>query len=133
MKTTILKPLLFCIIFFALTNCSIAQEKLTPAQWQADLDHLQQQVHQEYSFLFKKITKKAWDEQAADLRATIPSLSEHEIKVGLTRMVSAFGYGHTQIPFSTLAKDAVLPVNLYHFKDGIYIEGVHKNHSETLG
>lgn len=133
MKTTIFKSILFIVVSITLTNNTIAQEKLSAEQWQADLDYLQNQVHTEYPFLFKKITQEAWDKQVADLRAEIPTLTEHEIKVGLTRMVSAFGYGHTQIPFSTLAKDAVLPVNLYHFKDGIYIEGAHKNHSETLG
>ena len=133
METFNFKSLLFTVICIALTNSVLAQEKPTTEQWQADLDYLQEQVHLEYPFLFKKITQEAWDKQVADLRAEIPTLAEHEIKVGLTRMVSAFEYGHTQIPFSTLAKDAVLPVNLYHFKDGIYVEGVHKNHAETLG
>ncbi len=133
MKTFKLKSILVALFCIALSNSFLAQEKPTTEQWQADLDYLQEQVHSEYPFLFKKITQEAWDKQVADLRAEIPTLTEHEIKVGLTRMVSAFEYGHTQIPFSTLAKDAVLPVNLYHFKDGIYVEGVHKNHAETLG
>ncbi|MEM8765000.1 MAG: hypothetical protein AAGD88_14375 [Bacteroidota bacterium] len=133
MKTAILKSMLLLVVSITLTNCTIAQEKLTSEKWQADLDYLQEKVHQEYPFLFKKITQAAWDKQVADFRTEIPTLTEHEIKVGLTRMVSAFGYGHTQIPFSTLAKDAVLPVNLYHFKDGIYVEGVHKDHSNVLG
>ncbi len=132
MKTIIYQSILLIVVSIILTNTTIAQEKLTSGQWQADLDYLQEQVHGEYPFLFKKINQEAWDKQVADLRAEIPTLAEHEIKVGLSRIVSAFEYGHTQIPFSTLAKDAVLPVNLYHFKDGIYIEGVHKNHSETL-
>ena len=133
MKTFKLKSILLTLVFILLSNSVLTQEKPTTEQWQADLDYLQKQVHSEYPFLFKKITQEAWDKQVADLRAEIPTLAEHEIKVGLTRMVSAFEYGHTQIPFSTLAKDAVLPVNLYHFKDGIYVEGVHKNHAETLG
>ena len=133
MKTTNLKSVLLAIVSIILMNNTIAQEKLSAQQWQADLDYLQKQVHEEYPFLFKKITREAWDKQVADLRAEIPKLAGHEIKAGLSRMVAAFAYGHTQIPFSTLAKDAVLPVNLYHFKDGIYIEGVHKSHSGILG
>ncbi|MEO1545471.1 MAG: hypothetical protein AAFU74_01875 [Bacteroidota bacterium] len=133
MKTIIFKSVLVLLVSLAAVNYGIAQEKLTSEKWQADLDYLQETVHQEYPFLFKKITQEAWDKEVTNLRAAIPSLTEHEIKVGFTRMVSAFGYGHTQIPFSTLAKDAVLPVNLYHFKDGIYVEGVHKDHSKVLG
>ncbi|NAS13684.1 tetratricopeptide repeat protein [Poritiphilus flavus] len=133
MKTNIFKSILLVVLSITLTNNAIAQEKLTAEQWQADLDYLQEQVHSEYPFLFKKITQEAWDKQVADLRAEIPSLAEHEIKVGLSRMVSAFEYGHTQVPFSTLAKDAVLAVNLYHFKDGIHVEGVQKDDSKALG
>ena len=133
MKTIIFKSVLVLLVFLTAINYGVAQEKLTSEKWQADLDYLQETVHQEYPFLFKKITQEAWDKKVTNFRASIPSLTEHEIKVGLTRMVSAFGYGHTQIPFSTLAKDAVLPVNLYHFKDGIYVEGVHKDHLQTLG
>lgn len=133
MKTTVLSSMLLFIVAFTTSTSTVAQETLTPLQWQADLDYLQETVHREFPFLFKKISQEAWDQQVSELRVKIPTLAEHEIKVGLTRMVSAFAYGHTQIPFSTLAKDAVLPVNLYHFKDGIYVEGVHKDHSEALG
>ena len=133
MKTKFFKPILFLIVAIYLSNNTLAQEKVSIKQWQADLDYLQVRVHKDFPFLFKKITQEAWDTQVAELRSQIPRLTSHEIKVGLTRMVSAFAYGHTQIPFSTLAKEAVLPVNLYHFKDGIYIEGVHNTYAETLG
>jgi len=133
MKTNSFKSVLYVILSIVFTNSALAQEKLTTLQWQEDLSHLQERVHGEFPFLFKKITQDAWDKQVADFSAELPDLEEHEIKVGFSRMVSAFAYGHTQIPFSTLAKDAVLPVNLYHFKDGIYVEGVHKNHAEALG
>ncbi|MEO0902743.1 MAG: hypothetical protein AAFY00_12320, partial [Bacteroidota bacterium] len=104
MKTNIFKATLSIVISIILTSNALAQEEITSQQWQSDLDYLQEQVHSEYPFLFKKITQKAWDTQVENLRAEIPTLSEHEIEVGLTRMVSAFAYGHTQIPFSTLAK-----------------------------
>jgi len=133
MKITFLRTILVSIASIALTYNTIAQEKITTQQWQADLDYLQTTIHNEFPFLFKKITQEVWDELVADFRAEIPSFEDHEIKVGLTRMVSAFKYGHTQIWFSTLAKDAVLPVNLYHFKDGIFVEGVHKDYSKALG
>ncbi len=106
---------------------------MTTDQWQADLKHLQNTVHNEYPFLFKKIEQRTWDAEVEKLHAQIPNLAPHEIKVGLTRMVSLFEYGHTQIPYSTLAHDAVLAVNLYHFEDGIFIEGVQKGNENALG
>lgn len=135
MKTkSIFKLLLGIGILINVFNSkSFAQETITSKQWQEDLKFLQQKVHNDHPFLFKKIKQTEWDSEVEKFYQQIPNLQEHEIKVGLSRIVSLFQYGHTQIPFSTVAKDAVLPVNLYHFKDGIYVEGVEKTHQQTLG
>jgi len=110
-----------------------SQETLTTAQWQEDLRFLQNSIHKDYSFLFVKTTKEDFDTQVEALYNDIPNLQEHEIRVGLTRIVSQFKYGHTQIPYGTTAKSGILPINLYHFKDGVYIEGVQKDQKKALG
>lgn len=133
MKSITIKLILLPLLFLIQTGVLLAQESLTSQQWQEDLDYLQKRAHNDFPMLFKKIEQTAWDAEVAKLRAQIPNLQEHEIKVGLARMVSLFEYGHTQITFSTLAKEAVLPVNLYHFEDGIYIEGVQNNNKNVLG
>ncbi|MFK7813880.1 MAG: tol-pal system YbgF family protein [Maribacter sp.] len=120
-------------VFFLNTSESFAQETLTAAEWQEDLRYLQKIVHKEYPFLFKKVKAKTFDAEVEKFYANIPSMETHEIKVGLTRMVSFFEYGHTQIPFGTIAEDAVLAVNLYHFEDGIFVEGVQKGNEKALG
>jgi len=121
------------VLFFGNTLKSIAQENPTATEWQEDLRFLQKTIHKEYPFLFKKVKASAFDAAVEKLHAAIPSMQPHEIKVGLTRMVSFFEYGHTQIPFSTVAEDAVLPINLYHFEDGIFVEGVQKGSEKALG
>ena len=133
MKSIIIKCIILPILFLISIGNLQSQEALTSEQWIADLDELQKQVHENYSFLFKKIDQTTWDAEVAKLRAQIPSLAPHEVKIGLTRMVSLFEYGHTQVPFSSIAKEGVLPVNLYDFKDGIYIEGVQKGNENVLG
>jgi hypothetical protein len=133
MKSITIKFVLVPILFLISFGNLLGQETLTTEQWQADLKYLQNTVHDEYPFLFKKVEQATWDAEVEKLHAQIPNLEPHEIKVGLTRMVSLFEYGHTQIPFSTLAKDAVLAVNLYHFEDGIFIEGVQKDNQAVLG
>ncbi len=110
-----------------------AQETPNVAQWQEDLRFIQKTIHKDYSFLFVKITKQDFDTQVEALFNDIPNLQEHEIRVGLARMISLFKYGHTQIPYRTTAKSGILPINLYHFNDGVYIEGVHKDQKRTLG
>jgi len=121
------------VVFFLSISQSIAQEVLTAAEWQEDLRFLQKTVHSKYAFLFKKVTATDFDKEVEKLYATIPTMQPYEIKVGLARMVSFFEYGHTQIPFHALVEDAVLPINLYHFEDGIFIEGVQKGNEKALG
>ncbi|WP_299764433.1 hypothetical protein [uncultured Dokdonia sp.] len=133
MKSITIKLVVLFILSYVNTGLLFSQETLTSEQWQEDLRHLQKTVHTDYPFLFKKIDRSTWDAEVEKLYNEIPNLAPHEVKVGLTRMVSLFEYGHTQIPFSTLAKDAVLPINLYHFEDGVFIEGVQKENQQLLG
>ncbi|MDB4292873.1 hypothetical protein N9954_05645 [Maribacter sp.] len=132
MKTTV-KQFILLLAFALCTASTFGQQELSAEQWQEDLRYLQQRVHTDFPFLFKKVKQETWDAEVEKLYADIPTLETHEIKVGLARMVSLFQYGHTQITFTTIADKGVLPVNLHHFKDGIYVEGAQKAHQELLG
>lgn len=121
---------IFCL-FMLHTN---AQEKLSVSDWQHDLKFLQTTVHKDYAFLFKKTTAKAFDAQVDKLYKAIPTLKEHEIIVGLARIVSSFQYGHTALGMrSEPVKFHRMPFNLYHFNDGVYIQAVHKDYQRILG
>jgi len=128
-----MKHLALLFLLFTTSITLNGQESLTKQQWQEDLRFLEKTVNSEFPFLFKKVEKEHWNNEVEKFYASIPDLEDHEIKVGLTRMVSLFKYGHTQIPFGTVSENRVLPVNLYHFKDGVYVEGTFKEHSEILG
>ena len=80
-----------------LISSAFAQAKLTPADWQADLRFLQQTVHQDYPFLFKKITAATWDAEVEKFHKEIPTMQEHEMLAGMGRIVALLGYGHTDI------------------------------------
>lgn len=130
MKT---RSIFIAMLMILIGTASYAQNKLTSSQWQADLRYLQSSIHKNYPFLFKKVTAKTFDKEVETLYNNIPSLEANEIPIAFSRIVSLFEYGHTQITFSTVAKNGVLPVNLYHFSDGAYVEGVHKAHQKVLG
>ncbi|WP_108807534.1 S41 family peptidase [Aquimarina spinulae] len=124
------------LIILSLFLCSQlwSQETLTTAQWQEDLRFLQKTIHRDYSFLFVKTTKENFDTQVETLYNDIPNLQEHEIIVGLSRLVSLFKYGHTYISFHQKPFEfSQFPFNLYEFNDGIYIQGTHKNYPEAVG
>ncbi|NND52235.1 MAG: tetratricopeptide repeat protein [Saprospiraceae bacterium] len=126
-------------LFLLLLSCfvlqSAAQSTLTAEQWQEDLKFLQSTIHDDYSFLFKKTTAQEFDKAAARLHKDIPNLEEHEIVVGLARLVSSFKYGHTVLGFRYQQHVGFhqLPLNMYEFNDGMYIQGVHKDYANTLG
>jgi len=133
MKKRALTSITLIVCLFFTISISLAQEILTTTQWQEDLTYLQTTVHTDYPFLFKKVNADHFDTEVKKLYQEIPSLEPHELPVAFARIVSLFEYGHTQITFGTLAKGGVLPVNLYHFNDGIYIEGTQKGHKKVLG
>ena len=55
-----------------------------------DLKYLQQTVHTDFPFLFKKIKAVDFDKEVAKLHAEIPSLEAHELPVAMARIVSLF-------------------------------------------
>lgn len=131
-STTMQKLILLLVSCFVLQ--AVAQSTLTAKQWQDDLKFLQETVHNDYSFLFKKITKEAFDADVEILHNNIPNLQEHEIVIGLARLVSSFKYGHTVLGFRYQPHAFhQLPFNLYQFNDGVFIQGVHKDYQQALG
>ncbi|RXG24145.1 tetratricopeptide repeat protein [Leeuwenhoekiella marinoflava] len=127
------KLILFILNLFLALQLS-AQEKLSETQWQEDLRFFQNTLHEDYPFLFVKTTPEAFDKEVQTLYDDIPNLQEHEIIVGISRLVASFKYGHTHLSFwQKPVVFAQFPFNLYAFKDGIYMEGTHKDYPEAVG
>ena len=108
--------------------------KLTAADWQSDLKFLQEKVHKDYSFLFKKVTAQEFDAEVDKLYKTMPDMQDHERMAGIARIVSLFKYGHTNVVWrESSIKYHLAPVNFYWFSDGIYVEGVDKKYENIIG
>lgn len=128
-----MKKFLFILSVLFLFQLS-AQENLTTKQWQEDLRFLQTTIHKDYSFLFVKTTKEIFDSEVETLYKNIPELEEHEVIVGMSRIIALFEYGHSDIGFNQKPFEFhYLPINLYEFNDGVYLQGVHKDYPEALG
>ena len=108
--------------------------QLTTADWQSDLKFLQQTVHKDYSFLFKKIKAEEFDAEVDKFYKAIPTMKENEVLAGFARIVSLFKYGHTNIGWrESPIKYHVAPVNFYWFSDGVYVEGADKKYEMAVG
>lgn len=125
---------LFTLLLCAFVLQGTSQSQLTAKAWQDDLNFLKHTVHKDYPFLFKKTTAKEFDVAVDELHSSIPNMQEHEIIVAFSRLVSSFKYGHTQLGFRGLPNPFhQLPLNLYQFNDGVFIQGVHKDYEQALG
>ena len=128
-----MKKALFIYFLVLVVSTLSAQEKISSKEWQEDLRFLQEKIHKDYAFLFVKLDKDDFDAEVEALYNDIPNMQDHEVRVGLSRIVAQFKYGHTQIHYSTVARNGILPINLYQFNEDIYIEGVQKEHKKALG
>jgi tetratricopeptide (TPR) repeat protein len=128
-----MKNLIYLILFFSSIQLS-SQINLTADEWKNDLKFLQNTVHDDYSFLFKKTTKEAFDEKVELLHKAIPIMQEHEIVAGFSAIVSSFEYGHTALGLrGTKYKYHQMPLVLYSYNDGIYVQASHKDYQSILG
>jgi tetratricopeptide (TPR) repeat protein len=132
MYSRVLPLLLMAALFFAGNQLS-AQDGMTADLWQKDLRFLQETVHNDYPFLFKKTTVEAFDQKVEQLAKEIPNLEDHQVVAGLSRIVASFEYGHTSLRLGGKAGFRLLPINLYHFNDGIFVEGIHKDYAKAIG
>lgn len=108
--------------------------KLTSADWQADLRFLQHKVHQEYAFLFKKVTAADFDLAVEELYKAIPAMQNHERMAGFGRIVAMFKYGHTSLGWQlSPVTYHVAPINFYWFSDGFFAEGADQKYAAIVG
>lgn len=125
---------LILLVMSCIVLQAVAQSNLTAEQWQEDLKFLQETIHKDYPFLFKKTTKENFDLAVNKLHDEIPNLEEHQIVIGLAKLVASFKYGHTELGFKYQFQDFYqLPINFYQFNDGLFIQGTHKNFKDALG
>ncbi len=111
-----------------------AQTSVTAELWQKDLRFLQKIVHGQFPFLFKKVTAAEFDKEIEEFYKVIPSLQEHEIVVGFSRIIALFKYGHTRMGYgSSPVPFHHIPIDFYEFKDGLYIKSAHKEHKRIVG
>lgn len=121
-----------------LTGCGAPQkpaQKLSPADsWRTDLDYLSRELPRRHKNAFFKCTRAEFDTAAAKLRDEIPRLANHEIVVGILRLIAMVGDGHTQAQnYSQVGGFRSLPFMCEWLHDGYYVTRTTRSHSAILG
>ncbi len=136
MKTnqSLMKIVLLGTLFLLLIADLSAQHQFTATQYQEDLRFLQENIHKNFSFLFKKTTPEAFDAEVEAFYESIPKMADHEVLVAFARLVATFEYGHTVMGYwEGVIPYHELPIVLYEYDDGVFLQGVHKDYKNALG
>lgn len=93
--------------------------QITPAAWRADLRYLAVELPSRHVNAFHTVSRETFASEVARLDAAIPGMNGDQVLVGLIRIVSLIGDGHTHLdlPPSFLR----YPIELQWFGDELHI------------
>jgi hypothetical protein len=117
-----------CIII-ACSAWGFSTNEVTPKQWGEDLDFLGAELPKRHKNLFHNISESEFRSQINELKATLLSMDQDEILVGLMKIVASVGDSHTTLGYRP---QQALPLMLYWFKDGIAILNTTSDYKEIL-
>ncbi|MCP4249784.1 MAG: hypothetical protein GY778_22300 [bacterium] len=102
-------------------------------RWRQDLQYLNTNLRRLHADLFFKIEPDAFDATIQVLDRSIDALADHEIIVGLMRLVTRVGDAHTRLHWQGHTPWRSYPLRLYWFSDGLYVVAAHREYAEAVG
>lgn len=112
------------------------QENITREEaWTRDIVYLEKRINELHYSPKHVISKIDFSKQILDLKTNIVSLSDEQIIVKLMLVVGSLGNGHNLIIPTSPKKGALkkLPVQFYHFNDGMFIIDADKGYEQWVG
>jgi tetratricopeptide (TPR) repeat protein len=110
--------------------------KMTRSQgWRYDIELLVRELRRLHYELSKKPAPKGFDALAQRLRDEVPKLTDHQLEVGLMKLVRLAGDAHAQIEpaYFMPPHRKALPVQLYLFQEGLFVISAAPTHKEIVG
>ena len=105
-------------------------------RWRDDIAWFRQELPRRHINPFHDLSGAEFERLTTDLDARVSSLRDHEIIVGLTRIVARLGPrdGHSRVNlFNPALKFHRLPVNVYAYSDGLFVRAVSNDYVDLLG
>ncbi len=112
-------------------NLQSPAASLTKEQWRQDLQNLAKELPRRHKNAFHSVTKEQFERAVAEFDAAIPSLQEHEILIGLRRIIALVGDAHTALAPSQTFKR--YPLTLYWFGDDLRVVRTTAAYKRALG
>lgn len=104
---------------------------LTKEQWRKDLQYLAKELPRRHKNAFHTVSEGQFGRAVAELDAAIPSLEEHEILVGLRRIVAMVGDAHTAV--APPENFHCYPSTLYWFGNELRVLRTSAGYKRALG
>ncbi len=119
------------VLYSQVKSSQANTKSLTKEQWQKDLQYLAKELPRRHKNAFHTVSKEQFERAVAELDAAIPSLAEHEILVGLRRIVAMVGDAHTALaPAQTFNR---YPLTLYWFDNDLRVLRTTADYKRALG
>ena len=118
--------------YAAWSQASTDPDKLSVVQWREDLAVFREQVPKLHGNAFHAISRGQFDAAIDQLESALPRLSSDQVKSEILRLVAMVNDGHTRVRLPSL-QDHMLPVRLYFFADGLYVEAADQKYAEIVG
>ncbi len=103
--------------------------------WRFDLHFLSREIKRLHYNPYRKVSREAFDTYVRRLHSEIPGMTDPQIVVGLMRLASMAGDGHTIVRHPAYGQDAkkLLPVQFFLFSEGLFIVSAVAEHADLAG
>jgi hypothetical protein len=105
--------------------------KQSKEKWREDLRFLAAELPKRHKNAFHRITREQFEKLIADLDARLPALSDEEIILEMSRIVSRVGDGHTSLSWGGFFPR--VPMNLFWFGKELRVTKVSKQFPRLNG
>jgi len=105
-------------------------------RWHEDIAWFRQELPRRHINAFHDLSRAEFEQLTTALDSRVSSLRDHEIIVGLARIVARLGPrdGHSRVNlFNPALKFHRLPVNVYAYRDGLFVRAVSNDYVDLLG
>lgn len=127
---------LFCLFFIGAQNLfAQTNEPITAEKWRADLQVLATELPKRHKNAFFSMTRDQFEKAVKDLDTKIPTLTNAQIGLELAKIVAMVNDGHTALwlPFEPNAKFRAVPIKLYLFKEGLFVQSAAPEYANIVG
>jgi len=120
-----------CVLPAAPARPAREELELSQVQWREDVQYFARELPKRHKNLFHTIPRAQFEQAVAELQASIPSLSNHQIVVRMLQIAARVGDGHTGLHVPGAFKR--YPVGLYWFGEHLRVIATTKEHEQALG